>query len=188
MTVAELALEPRTLILEELQRCMDAVAETELLEAQRAILHAPRIFTAGAGRSGLALKMVAMRLMHLGLTVHVAGEVTTPAISAGDLLILASGSGTTSSVVHAAQVAKHAGAKLLVFTTAPESPLGLLADFRIIIPAAAKQEHDGVLSRQYAGALFEQSVLLLADVLFHQMWREHGESAASLWTRHANLE
>lgn len=36
-----------------------------------------RVFVAGAGRSGLVLRMAAMRLMHLGLTVHVAGDTTT---------------------------------------------------------------------------------------------------------------
>ena len=56
---------------------------------------APRVFVLGAGRSGLALRMTAMRLMHLGLDVHVVGEVTTPAIERGDLLVTASGSGTT---------------------------------------------------------------------------------------------
>jgi hypothetical protein len=58
------------------------------------ILAANRVFVVGAGRTGLALKMAAMRLMHLGLVVHVAGEVTSPAIGRCDLLLVASGSGT----------------------------------------------------------------------------------------------
>ena len=56
--------------------------------------NARRIFVVGAGRSGLALRMSAMRLMHLGFDVHVVGEVTAPAISKGDVLLAASGSGT----------------------------------------------------------------------------------------------
>lgn len=58
--------------------------------------NARRVFVHGAGRSGLALQMTAMRLMHVGLQVHVVGETTTPAIGEGDLLLTASGSGTTS--------------------------------------------------------------------------------------------
>lgn len=193
MPVAEAAddlstVDPRTTILDELVRCVHAVRESELDEARLAILKAKRIFTFGAGRSGLALKMAAMRLMHLGLRVHVVGETTTPAIEAGDLLLIASGSGTTAGAVHAAQVAKRAGAMLLVLTTAQASPLGMLADHRICIPAATKQAHGGTISQQYAGALFEQSVLLLTDAIFQHLWREGGESAESLWTRHANLE
>ena len=126
--------------------------------------------------------------MHLGLTVFVAGEVTTPAIQAGDLLLLASGSGTTAGAVLAAETARKVGARILVLTTARDSRLGELADVCVIIPAATKQDHGGKVSHQYAGALFEQSVLLLTDAMFQAMWGERGESAQQLWKRHANLE
>ena len=53
--------------------------------------------------------MAAMRLMHLGLTVHIAGDTTTPAITSGDLLLVASGSGTTSGVVKSAETARKPG-------------------------------------------------------------------------------
>lgn len=175
-------------ILDELERTLVSVHETEVLDAQRAILSAGRIFVAGAGRSGLALKMAAMRLMHLGLAVHVAGEVTAPAIGPGDLLIVASGSGTTAGAVHAAEVAGKVGAQVLALTTARNSQLGKLARYLIVIPAASKQDHAGMMSRQYAGALFEQSTLLMMDAMFQCMWHERGESAEELWMRHANLE
>ena len=77
----------------------------DLADVVRLIGGAPRVFLAGAGRSGLVLRMAAMRLMHLGLDVHVAGDTTTPAIREGDLLIAASGSGTTAGVVKAASTA-----------------------------------------------------------------------------------
>jgi 6-phospho-3-hexuloisomerase len=41
--------------------------------------------------------------MHLGYTVFIVGETNTPAILEGDLLLVASGSGTTSSVVSSAE-------------------------------------------------------------------------------------
>lgn len=176
------------LILKELERTLAAVSEAEIDVAQTIILSARRVFVAGAGRSELALKMAAMRLMHLGLVVHVAGEVTAPAIGHGDLLVVASGSGTTAGAVQAAQVALKAGAEVLVLTTAPSSKLGTLAQYLIVIPAATKQDHDGIMSQQYAGALFEQSVLLVMDAVFQELWRQRGESAEQLWKRHANLE
>jgi 6-phospho-3-hexuloisomerase len=49
------------------------------------------------------IKMAAMRFMHLGYTVFIVGETNTPAILEGDLLLVASGSGTTSSVVSSAE-------------------------------------------------------------------------------------
>ena len=176
------------IILNELTDTLAQISQAQANAAIHAILNAPRIFLTGAGRSGLALKMAAMRLMHLGLTVHVAGEITTPAITTGDLLIAASGSGTTPGVVLAAVTASKAGANILAITTAPASPLGTVATNLLVIPAATKQDDSATKSQQYAGALFEQSLLLLTDALFQSMWHQRGETAAQLWKRHANLE
>jgi 6-phospho-3-hexuloisomerase len=178
----------RNLILTELERTLAAISEEAIAAAQRMILAANRLFVTGAGRTRLALEMAAMRLMHLGLVVYVAGEVTTPAIGPGDLLLVASGSGTTAGPVHAAEVALKAGAQVLALTTSSGSQLATLAQGVLVIPAAAKQDHRGAISEQYAGALFEQSTLLVMDAMFQAMWRQSGTSAEELWKRHANLE
>jgi 6-phospho-3-hexuloisomerase len=149
---------------------------------------ADRIFVAGAGRSGLVLRMAAMRLMHLGLTVHVAGDTTTPAISSGDLLLVASGSGTTSGVVKAAETAARAGACVAAFTTNQGSPLAGLSDALVIIPAAQKTDHGSSLSRQYSGSLFEQVLFLATESVFQTLWDNADEPAEQLWLRHANIE
>ncbi|MGA1836423.1 6-phospho-3-hexuloisomerase [Herbiconiux sp. 11R-BC] len=159
---------------------LEAVAE--------AIAASPRVFVLGAGRSGLALRMTAMRLMHLGLDVQVVGEVTTPAIRAGELLLTASGSGTTTSIVRAAETAVAVGARVAAITTDPASPLAALAGATIVVPAAGKLDRSGTASAQYAGSLFEQTVVLLGDALFHALWQRSGASADDLWPRHANLE
>jgi 6-phospho-3-hexuloisomerase len=149
---------------------------------------AERVFVHGAGRSGLALRMTAMRLMHLGLEVHVVGEVTTPAIGEGDVLLTASGSGTTSGIVAAARTAVDAGARVAAITTAGDSPLADLAEAVLVVPAADKQDRSGTASAQYAGGLFEQTVVLLGDAVFHALWKRSGADADELWPRHANLE
>jgi len=149
---------------------------------------AERIFVLGAGRSGLALRMTAMRLMHLGLDVHVVGEVTAPAIVEGDVLLVASGSGTTGAIVRAAETASALGVGIVALTTDADSALARLAEVTVVIPAAAKQDHGGPLSVQYSGGLFEQSVLLVGDAIFHTMWKATGATAEELWPRHANLE
>jgi 6-phospho-3-hexuloisomerase len=147
-----------------------------------------RVFVAGAGRSGLVLRMAAMRLMHLGLDVHVAGDTTTPAIASGDLLLVASGSGTTSGVVKSAETAAKAGARIAAFTTNPDSPLAGLADALVIIPAAQKTDHGSSVSRQYSGSLFEQVLFLATEALFQSLWDNTDVPAEELWLRHANLE
>ncbi len=176
------------IVLNELQRAFAGIDPTQVHQAAEALLKARRVFFLGAGRSGLALKMAAMRMMHLGLCTYVAGEVITPAIAEGDLLVVASGSGTTAGPLHAADIAVKAGASVLVLTTAPHSALALLASLVVTIPAATKQGGDGSQSQQYAGALFEQTVLLLMDIVFHDLWHQRGETAEQLWKRHANLE
>lgn len=153
-----------------------------------ALTSADRVFVLGAGRSGLALRMTAMRFMHLGLDVHVVGETTTPAISAGDALLAASGSGTTAGIVRAAETAVDVGARVVAITTAPDSPLARAADAVIVVPAAAKLDRSATASTQYAGGLFEQSVVLVGDAVFDALWRRSGLSADDLWPRHANLE
>ncbi len=152
------------------------------------LVAASRIFVLGAGRSGLALRMTAMRLMHLSLDVHVVGEVTTPAIESGDLLLVASGSGTTAGIVRAAQTAVGVGARVAVLTTAPDSPLADLASATVVVPAVGKLDRSGTASTQYAGSLFEQTVVVLGDALFHALWQRSGASADDLWPRHANIE
>ncbi|GAB4107745.1 hypothetical protein GCM10028791_01920 [Echinicola sediminis] len=149
---------------------------------------AHKIFLTGAGRTGFMVKAAAMRLMHLGYAVHVVGETTTPAIGKGDVLIAASGSGTTASIVKAAETAVKNEAEVICFTTNSKSPLAGLARHMISIPAAGKQDHDGTVSAQYAGSLFEQSFLLLTDALIQHLWKEEGSTAEELWKRHTNME
>ena len=179
------------LIGHELAGAVDSTASTDPQALDRVadlIAAAPRVFVHGAGRSGLALGMTAMRLMHLGLQVHLVGEVTTPAIERGDLLLTASGSGTTGGIVHAAQTAHDVGAAVVAMTTAADSPLARLATETLVVRAAAKLDRSGSASAQYAGSLFEQTVVVLGDALFHALWQRSGRTADDLWPRHANLE
>jgi len=163
--------------------------EGDQLEALAAsIRSAERIFVSGAGRSGLVLRMAAMRLMHLGLNVHVAGDTTTPAIRAGDLLLVASGSGTTAGVVKAAETAAAAGAQVAAVTTNPGSRLAGLADTVVIVPAAQKTDHGSGVTRQYSGSLFEQVLFVLTESIFQTLWNHTDAPAEELWLRHANLE
>lgn len=177
-----------TLIRDEHARVLGAVDAAAWARAADRIRSSGRVFTVGTGRSGLALQMLAMRLMHLGLDAHVVGETTAPAIGEGDILIAASGSGGTARVVRAAETATTNGAQVVAITTAPGSDLAGRAADVLVVAAADKQDFDGDASQQYAGSLFEQSVLILGDGLFHSLWKTAGDSAQELWRNHANLE
>ncbi len=176
------------LILSEQHTIADQIDFRQAAQILPFIKSAKRIFVAGAGRSGLAMRAAAMRLMHFGLTVFVVGETTTPAIAQGDLLIAASGSGTTGTIVKAAEKAIAAGARVVAFSTHTTSPLAHLCSLVVVIPAAQKEDHGKAVSAQYAGSLFEQQVWLLTDALFQTLWAAEGTPAEELWKRHANLE
>jgi 6-phospho-3-hexuloisomerase len=176
------------LVLTENKQVLQKVSNLVVAQLGQAIADAQRIFVAGEGRSGLVIRMVAMRLMHLGCQVHVVGETTTPAIRPGDLLIDCSGSGSTDHVLSDAQKAKEIGAYIVSVTTQVESPLAKIADLVIEIEAAAKQDRSNQYSKQFAGSLFEQSTLLLFDALFHVLSQNLHKNSETLWASHTNLE
>jgi len=176
------------MIIEENTRLAGRIAIDEIAILATMIQQAKRIFVIGAGRTGLMMKAVAMRLMHLGLNVYVVGETTTPAIQEGDLLLAASGSGTTSTIVKAAEKAHDMGAGIVALSTTHTSPLANVAQLVLIIPAAQKQDFHGAVSEQYAGSLFEQSVLFVGDAVFQTLWKVSQLSPEEMWKQHANME
>jgi 6-phospho-3-hexuloisomerase len=137
------------------------------------------------------MRALGIRLMHLGKTVYVVGESTTPSILANDLLIVGSGSGQTPTQLAIAHKAQSQGAKILVFTTNPNSPLAKAADKHITLPALSLEDdaegHD-LISIQPMGTLFEQSLLIVCDAIILWLMLQTGVSAAQMRLRHANLE
>lgn len=181
-------LDTMNLVHSEIEATVRGVKPQQVIELAAQLRAAPRVFVAGAGRSGLALRMAAMRLMHLGLAVHVAGDATTPAIDEGDLLLVASGSGTTAGVVQSVHTAQRAGARIAAITTDPSSPIGTAAHVLVEVPAAGKTDHGSSITRQYSGSLFEQALFLITEIVFHTLWSADDATAQQLWQRHANLE
>jgi 6-phospho-3-hexuloisomerase len=178
-------------ILAEVAACVRQVSAESLTRAAELMESSPRIFVAGAGRSGLCMRALGMRLMHLGKTVYVVGETITPSIAATDLLILGSGSGRTTGLLAMAERARSQGAKILLFTTDATSPLAELTNYRVVIPAPSLKTAEGIsglVSVQPMGTLFEQSMLILCDSLILKLMQRTGISAAQMLERHANLE
>jgi 6-phospho-3-hexuloisomerase len=173
-------------ICDEIATAVASVRALDRTAAIDALTSARRVFVAGEGRSGLVLRMAAMRLVHLGMTVHVVGDATTPAIDPGDLLIAGSGSGETPVTLLVAEQARRAGASILAVTATETSRLAALADTRLILRTPAKGNQDTGASIQPGGSLFEQSMLVLFDTLFLQIAGD--TAAAQIEQRHANME
>eukprot|EP00850_Spirogloea_muscicola_P013047 SM000087S23329 [mRNA] locus=s87:39667:41183:+ [translate_table: standard] len=93
------------------------------------------IFFHGVGREGLMMRAFAMRMAHLGLRVHVVGDMSTPAIGKGDLFLASAGPGGFSTVNALLGVAGGAGARTVVITARPEGSASALADSIAVLPA-----------------------------------------------------
>lgn len=141
------------------------------------IMGAKRIFLMGAGRSGLAAKAFAMRLMHMGFQVHVVGETTAPAVQPDDLVIAVSGSGETTSIANLGVISKKIGSKLATITSNKDSSLGNISDVVVIIPQLAP-----------LGTVFEISALVFLDAVISELMVRTGTSEAELKIQHAVFE
>ena len=177
-------------ILEELTHNAEQIRQEELEGFADQIQRAKRVFVAGAGRSGFVARAFSNRLMHLGLTVYFVGEPTTPAIQAGDLLIITSGSGETGSLKVMAQKAKKQGAALATITIYPQASIGSLADAVITVPGSTPKSEfaDTEVSVQPMGNAFEQLLWLICDTVVIILMKRLGRTEEEMFALHANLE
>ncbi len=179
-----------THILVELQQTIEQISPDQTAQWVDAIISAKRVFVAGAGRSGLQLRGFAMRLMHMGLTSFVVGEMVTPAIAQGDLLIIGSASGNTGSLFPLAQTALRLGAAVTLITTHADAPLARYASQLLVIPAPTPKsdKETGSTSIQPMGNLFEQSLHLVLDAITMELIGQLKLNSVQMFARHANLE
>ncbi len=177
-------------IVAEVSAALTSIDQDDVLALEQIIQRAHHIFVAGTGRSGLCLRAFAMRLMHLGLSAYVVGDVTTPGITKSDLLLIGSGSGRTASLVQYTTRARALTAKVALITATRLSPIGEIAD-QIVEINAPTPKSDAVarsFSIQPMGTLFEQTLGLLLDVIVLQLMNDLNVDAGQMFARHANLE
>jgi 6-phospho-3-hexuloisomerase len=175
--------------LKDLDRVFAALAPDTGERMCAEILRARRIGGYGVGREGLMMKALCMRLMHLGLDAHVVGDMTTPPISSGDLLLVSAGPGQFSTVLALMKVAHDAGARILVVTAQPEGDAARQADVVIDLPAQT-MAHDlqAATSILPMGSLYEAAQLVFFDLISILLRSKTGQSAEQMRGRHTNLE
>lgn len=179
-------------VLLEINRCITETRLDELEMLTQAVYQIGsekkrKIFCDGAGRSRLQVEGFAMRLAQMGWNVHMVGEVTSPALCAGDLLFICSGSGETKVLVEHADTAKKTGASLMVVTTNETSTLGKMSDHCLQVKAAVKSRRSAC-SVQPMGSLFEQCSGILFDLMILMLMEKMGISGEEMFRNHCNLE
>lgn len=186
-------------ILDNIEDAENYLDEKDIDEFEDVIINSEHVFVTGAGRSGLAAKAFAMRLMHLGLSAYVVGETISPAINEGDCIIAISGSGETNTIVSAAKIAKSRGAKVLAVTSYPESTLGQLCDAYVFVKGRTKKEvddenymkrqiHGNYTSLTPLGTAFELTTLVFLDAIVSELMEKMEQTESDLKARHTVLE
>jgi 6-phospho-3-hexuloisomerase len=173
------------LIIDKISGVLEATDDTYDVKLTQLLDNAKRIFIAGAGRSKLVGNFFAMRLVHGGYDVSVVGEIVTPSIKQGDLLIIISGSGETEQLIAFTKSAKKIGANIVLISAKSESTIGDLADavFRIGSP-----EQYGKVKGMPMGTVFELSTLLFLEAIISHIIHDKGIPEEVMRERHANLE
>lgn len=173
------------LIIDKLSSVLEATPRshdeklTEMLDSAR------RIFVSGAGRSKLVGNFFAMRLVHGGYDVSVVGEIVTPSIKSGDLLIIISGSGETEQLIAFTKSAKKVGAKIVLISAKSSSTIGDMAD--AVFPVGTPEQYGKVVGMPM-GTVFELSTLVFLEAVISHIIHEKGIPEEIMRERHANLE
>jgi 6-phospho-3-hexuloisomerase len=168
------------------------------------MLTTKRVYVAGAGRSGLIARAFAMRLMHLGVDAFVVGETITPAMGAGNTLVMFSGSGQTHSMVSVCETAHELGGKIYLITASQDSPMSRIADCVINLGDLTGYYHETKPSfevRQVTGeyrstssafaplgTLFETLALVFSDAIISAVIVAKKEEPGELKSRLATTE
>lgn len=178
-------------ILEELHTNSEQISEEQLENLCDLIQNAHHIFLAGAGRSGVVIRGFASRLMHLGYSVSVVGEISSPHSAKGDLVIIASGSGQTESLLAIAKKSKSAGVKIALVTMDAQSAIGVLSDSVVVLPGSSpKLKNAGAQKESFQpmGSAFEQLCFLVFDTIVLKLMERTGQDSKEMFARHADFE
>ncbi|MBI3945968.1 MAG: SIS domain-containing protein [Armatimonadetes bacterium] len=177
------------LILSEVRSALAAVDPAQVEALIEALTSVDQVFVIGVGRVMLSVQAFAKRLCHLGIRAHVVGDITEPAITERDLLVVGSGSGESVVPVAIARVAHRHGARIAHIGSNPESTLAPLTSVFVRVPVQTKLSLRGeIASQQIMSSLFEQALYLLGDAVCLTLARRRNLEPKALWRFHANLE
>lgn len=179
----------REIIIKECNTALEKINVDDVNSLVQMILDTKRVFFIGVGRVKLGLEAFAKRLNHLGIEAHMVGDINEPAMMKGDLLIVGSGSGESLIPITIAKKAKQLGGKIIHLGSNQHSSISNFTDLMIRIPVRTKLYlPDEINSNQPMSSLFEQCILLLADIIAMMIIEKQNINLKNLWSFHANLE
>jgi 6-phospho-3-hexuloisomerase len=153
------------------------------------IIQARSIITYGAGRVGLVMQGFSKRLMHLGLNSYYLEDSSVPSTTAGDLLIIGSGSGSTPTVKIVAELAIIHKLKLLSITANPDSAIANISNLFVYLNTPNKiLNNQKAVSIQPLTTLFEQTLCIYLDALILELMEALNQTNELMKLRHNVIE
>ena len=175
--------------LAELAGIFRRIDEARVDEMVEKIAGSRRIVTLGCGREKLQIMGFAMRLFHMGRNVAVAGDMTTPPVGPGDLLLVTNGPGELPSVEALMRIARDAGAFVILITAERVSPAALLADMVLVLEAQTMASDDRrPYIRSPMGSAYEGALFVLFEILVLKLVARLSISFEDMRRNHTNLE
>lgn len=176
-------------ILKEITAVALKTDRKQIMETENEIIGSAHIFCDGFGRSALIMRGFAMRLMQMGFSAAMVGDVTAPAFCRGDLLLVCSASGSSAALKSHVDKAAALGGRIALLTGRKKSLLSDCADSILVISAPDKDATgEKKQSVQPMAALFEQTAQIVCDVMVLDIMERLQIKEEDMHSRHANLE
>jgi 6-phospho-3-hexuloisomerase len=169
-------------VLDDVRRVLEAAAD--LPERLADLLEAPRVLIYGQGRTGLALRALAMRLGQMGRDAHFLLDTAPPPLRPGDLFLVNASRGDLASAVALLKRARELGVRTALITAAQEGPALNEADVTLLLPAETWSTDGATLP---LGGQYELALWVLGDLAVEILMRRHGVSLERLAAGHVNL-
>lgn len=151
------------------------------------LLDAPRVLIYGQGRTGLALRALAMRLGQMGRDAHFLLDTAPPPLRPGDLFLANAATGDLASAVALLHRARAVGARTAVITGATKGPALEAADEVLRLPGETWSTLGPGQSVLALGGQYELALWLLGDLAVDVLMRRHNVSPEALAAGHVNL-
>jgi DNA-binding MurR/RpiR family transcriptional regulator len=139
------------------------------------ITQARRVYVYGQGSSGYTAEEFVQRLIRMGIAAFCTTDthmmfINASIMTATDIVIVLSTSGSSREVNEAARMAKANGAQIVGITGSPKSPLAGLVDFAIVVKNANFVDTTRFVNSQFASmyALDIITTMLLDNDLYRQ--------------------
>ncbi len=156
------------------------------------LINKRKFFLLASGRSAFILQCFATRLVHLGAEVYMVTNLgSIPALSNEDILIVLSGSGTTSIVVsllkNYVNTVKPYG--IISITSHPETIIGRIGDITIKLKGRTKRDkvdlHDDTAILTPEGTMFEIAAFVYLDAIIAELAIKMGRTNEDMLKKHS---